>query len=412
MSAASIPFAGLAPRKPDALLALIALHQADERPGKIDVGVGVYRDESGKTPVMRAVKAAEAHLVEEQPTKAYLGTEGDMRYTELLAGIVFGPNVREPRRFGLQTPGGTGALRLGAELLAHATPHARVWSGMPTWPNHAPIFTDAGLELVAHPYFDAAKGGIDFDAMIGALGKALSGDVVLLHGCCHNPTGTQFTRDQWRELANLCNVRGLIPFVDLAYQGLGDGLEEDAAGVRQLFDAVPSALLAYSCDKNFGLYRERVGALWVQASTTDLTDLVRANLLTLAHSLSSMPPDHGAAIVRTILEDAGLAAMWRDELGVMRTRINTVRKALAAEHSALSEIAHQRGMFSLLPINGDAVARLRDANGIYMPSNARLNLAGLNSGNLEVFAQAIRPHLPQPDSRKVGDDVKGKGMVV
>jgi aromatic-amino-acid transaminase len=412
MSLAPIPFAGLAVQMPDALLALIALHRADKRFGKIDVGVGVYRDETGHTPVMRAVKAAEAHLVEDQRTKAYLGTDGDMRYTELLADIVFGPNAREPRRSGLQTPGGTGALRLGAELIARAAPDARAWLSTPTWPTHAPIFVEAGLEPVAHPYLDLVTGDIDFDAMIGALDDAVAGDVILLHGCCHNPTGTQFTGDQWRELANHCNARGLIPFVDLAYQGLGDGLEADVAGVRQLLDAVPSALLAYSCDKNFGLYRERVGALWVQALEPGLTDLVRANLLTLARSLWSMPPDHGAKIVRTILEDGGITKMWRDELDVMRERIKAVRAALAAEHPALSAIVSQRGLFSLLPISAEAIAQIRETNGIYMPANARLNLAGLNSRNLSSFMQALRPHLPPVATQGASNHIEAKGMAV
>ncbi|MCJ2180964.1 amino acid aminotransferase [Novosphingobium album (ex Hu et al. 2023)] len=401
MSLDLVPFSGLSARKPDALLALIALHEADRRPGKIDVGVGVYRDETDRTPVMRAVKAAEVRLADEQPTKAYLGADGDVQYTALLSDVVFGSHRQEPRRFGLQTPGGTGALRLGAELIAHAAPDTRVWLGAPTWPNHAPIFEEARLKTATHPYFDMASGGIAFDAMIDALGDAAPGDVLLLHGCCHNPTGTQFTLAQWRELANLCNVRGLVPFVDLAYQGLGDGLEEDAAGVRQLLEAVPGALLAYSCDKNFGLYRERVGALWVQASAPGLTELVRGNLLALARSLWSMPPDHGAAIVRTILEDSALVMQWRDELDAMRARINAVRKALAAQHPALDAIAGQRGLFSLLPVDADAVASMRDSHGIYMPANARLNLAGLNARNLVAFAEALRPHIPAVAARVV-----------
>lgn len=393
MSTVMSPFAGLSPQSADALLKLIATHRADRRPDKIDVGVGVYRDEAGQTPVMRAVKAAEARLVTEQPTKAYLGADGDMRFTELLAEIVFGADREEPHRFGLQTPGGTGALRLGAELIARAAPGTRVWMGEPTWPNHMPIFVEAGLETVAYPYFDAATGGIAFDAMMGALSEARSGDILLLHGCCHNPTGTAFSREAWQALASLCNARGLTPFVDLAYQGLGDGLEQDAIGMRSLLEAVSGALVAYSCDKNFGLYRERVGALWIQAPTPALTEVARTNVLALSRSLWSMPPDHGAAIVRTILDDPVLAGEWRDELAAMRNRLNEMRTALAATHPALAPIARQRGLFSLLPVELDAVTEMRATHGIYMPADARLNIAGLNQANLARFADALFPHL-------------------
>lgn len=393
MNTAVSPFAGLTPQSADALLALIVTHRADPRPDKIDVGVGVYRDEAGQTPVMRAVKAAEARLVAEQPTKAYLGADGDIRFTELLAEIVFGADRDEPRRFGLQTPGGTGALRLGAELIARAGPGTRVWMGETTWPNHAPIFAEAGFETVSHPYFDAATGGIAFDAMMAALGEARPGDILLLHGCCHNPTGTQLSREAWQELAFLCNARGLVPFIDLAYQGLGDGLDEDAAGARHLLDTVSGALIAYSCDKNFGLYRERVGALWIQAPTPALTEVARTNLLALSRSLWSMPPDHGAAVVRIVLDDPVLAVEWRDELAAMRTRLNGVRTALAATHPALAPIARQRGLFSLLAIELSAVTEMRATNGIYMPANARLNIAGLNRANLARFAEALFPHL-------------------
>ncbi len=408
--AATSPFSDLQPQKPDALLALIALHRADKRLDKIDVGVGVYRDEIGQTPVMRAVKAAEARLVEERLTKAYLGVDGDIRYTELLTTLIFGPNGHEPRRFGLQTPGGTGALRLGAELIAKASPGTRVWLGEPTWPNHASIFAEAGFKIVLHPYYDGVTGGITFDGMMVALTDAFPGDVVLLHGCCHNPTGTKFTRDEWQDLAALCAKRDLIPFVDLAYQGLGDGLEEDVADVRSFLEAVPSALLAYSCDKNFGLYRERVGALWVQASSPSMMDLVRTNLLALARSLWSMPPDHGAAIVRTILEDPGLTRQWRDELDSMRERINAVRKNLSDEFPTLTAIAGQRGLFSLLPVDIAAVNRMRDTHGVYMPANARLNIAGLNSNNLASFVKVLRPIISSAAPRPTFNNTGIKGV--
>jgi aromatic-amino-acid transaminase len=393
MNGDRMPFAALCPRQPDALLALITMHRADPRPDKIDVGVGVYRDEEGLTPVMRAVKRAEARLLSDQQSKSYLGAEGDIRFAELLMELAFGEARRDTRCFGLQTPGGTGALRLGAQLLACAAPASRVWMSRPTWPNHAPIFAEAGLEALVHPYFDPESGGIAFEAMLDALRQSRQGDVILLHGCCHNPTGTQFTTEQWASLASLCIGRGLIPFVDIAYQGLGDGLDADGAGMRLLLEAVPTALVAYSCDKNFALYRDRVGALVVQAATKELGALARANALALARSLWSMPPDHGAAVVRTILDENELRISWSDELDDMRNRLNRMRADLAATHPALAPIASQRGLFSLLPIEAGAVAAMRESHGIYMPADGRINLAGLNETNLSRFVEGLLPHL-------------------
>jgi aromatic-amino-acid transaminase len=393
MTVACDPFATLAQQSPDALLALIALHRADTRTDKIDVGVGIYRDEEGRTPVLRAVKAAEARLLTEQPTKAYLGAEGDPRFAELVAALIYGTEAQNPRRFGLQTPGGTGALRLGAELIARMAPDAAVWIGAPTWPNHSPIFAEAGLSTTAHAYFDPATRGIAFDAMMSAVGNAEPGDILLLHGCCHNPTGTQFTKQQWRDLADFCVTRGVLPFIDLAYQGLGDGLDEDVDGLRMLLESVPSALVAYSCDKNFGLYRDRVGALLVQASMPANVARARDSLLSLSRSLWSMPPDHGAAIARIILDDPVLAGVWRDELSEMRTRLNGMRASLACAHPLLAPIALQRGMFCLLPIASSAVASLRENDGIYMAVSGRINIAGLVPANLPRFAEAIAPYL-------------------
>jgi len=386
-------FAGLEPHKPDALLALIAQYRADPRADKIDVGVGVYRSEVGETPVMRAVKNAEAVLLSEQTSKSYLGAEGDQRYAQLIWHLVSGSETLGAHCFGLQTPGGTGALRVGAELLARARPDARVWIGEPTWPNHAPIFSGAGLQVRAHPYLDAVTGSIVFEPMLSALEEAWPGDVLLLHGCCHNPTGTQFSREQWKALSDLCNRRGLIPFIDLAYQGLGDGMEEDAQGARQMLATMPDALLAYSCDKNFAVYRDRVGALFVQAEAETSLELARTNALTIARSLWSMPPDHGAAVVRTILDDPDLRADWQDELAGMRRRLQTVREALASAHPLLAPAAAQRGLFSRLPIDAYAVAAVRRTHGIYMPADGRINVAGLNQANLSRFVDGVLPHL-------------------
>ncbi|WP_174292930.1 amino acid aminotransferase [Sphingomonas bacterium] len=394
--AATVPlFASLDRQPPDALLAVIGLHARDPRPTKIDVGVGVYRDENGNTPILRAIKAAEAHLLESQTSKSYLGPEGDQRFTDVLAPMALGAaHAANPRLTGIQTPGGTGALRLAAELIARSGRDRSVWLGSPTWPNHAPIFHAAGLVVRDHPFFDPACSGIDFDAMLDALAQAQPGDVVLLHGCCHNPTGTGFSPEQWQMLAASFAVRGLVPLIDLAYQGLGDGLEEDAAGMRAMVDAVPEALIAYSCDKNFALYRERVGALWVQASTAAAAVPVRETLLALARSLWSMPPDHGAAVVRLILEDAALAADWRAELAGMRTRINDVRAMLGAAHPALAPIVRQQGLFAMLPIDSFAVAALREDHGIYMPASGRINVAGLRTATVARFVAALASYLP------------------
>jgi len=294
-------FGRLAKVPADALLGLIALYRADAPPDKIDLGVGVFRDDGGATPVMRAVKSAEAEILATQISKSYLGAEGDARYTELLAKIALGEKLAcSPRITGVQTPGGTGALRLGAEFVKRAAPDATVWIGEPTWPNHGPIFLEAGLRVKAHRFYDVAAAAVDIDAMIEDLGAAAPGDILLLHGCCHNPTGAELDAEAWQRIATLCEERQLTPFVDLAYQGLGNGLEADAGPTRALFAALPAAILAYSCDKNFGLYRERVGALWIQGPEGADLEAARGNILALARSLWSMPPDHGAAIVRVI----------------------------------------------------------------------------------------------------------------
>ncbi|MEA3064856.1 MAG: aromatic-amino-acid transaminase [Sphingomonadales bacterium] len=259
-------FDRLEEQKSDSLLQLIALCDADPRPDKIDVGVGVYRDAAGGTPILRAVKAAERRLWERQETKAYLGSQGDARFTELIRPIVFGEaGARDERIVGLQTPGGCGALRLGADLIAKANKGARILVGQPTWPNHGPLIQCAGVEMAPHPYYDPASRRILFGEMMEALAKAKAGDLVLLHGCCHNPTGADLSPDQWREVAQIVARRGLVPFVDLAYQGLGNGLEADAAGTRLVVEAASQAIVAQSCDKNFGVYRERVGNLFVKA---------------------------------------------------------------------------------------------------------------------------------------------------
>ncbi len=374
----------------DALLALIALANADPRPTKIDVGVGVYRDAAGNTPILRSVKAAERILWETQETKSYLGSQGDARFVELIKPIVFGEAAaRDERIVGVQTPGGCGALRLGAELIAKADPGARILVGTPTWPNHEPLIGAAGIAMVDYPYYDKAATTIRFDAMADALNAANAGDLALLHGCCHNPTGADLNLDQWKVVAEIVAARGLIPFVDIAYQGLGDGLEADAAGTRLVVAAAEQAIIAQSCDKNFGCYRDRLGALFVKMPTVAGAEKVMGNLLGLARTMWSMPPDHMASVVRIILDDPELAADWRAELTEMGARIRQLRAKLAAADPRLAYVAGQKGMFSMLPVSPQQVLNLRERHGLYMAGSGRFNVVGLSDSNVDYFANAV-----------------------
>ena len=374
----------------DSLLALIALCDADPREEKIDVGVGVYRDASGATPILQCVKAAERILLETQETKSYLGSQGDARFTELIKPIVFGESAaRDDCIVGVQTPGGCGALRLGAELIHAADSSARIFVGQPTWLNHTPLIGSAGVGMVDYPYYDRDSHSILFDRMAETLRSARRGDLVLLHGCCHNPAGADLDLGQWREVAEIVSERGLIPFVDLAYQGFGNGLEPDAAGTRMVVEAADQAIVAQSCDKNFGLYRERTGALFVKASSAAGAQVVFGNLLGLARTMWSMPPDHGAAIVRTVLDDEQLRAQWHEELIAMCARIRTLRARLAAFDPRLAYIDEQNGMFSMLPLSQEAVLALRQSHGIYMANSGRFNIVGLSDENVDRFAAAV-----------------------
>jgi aromatic-amino-acid transaminase len=374
----------------DPLLALIALANADPRPGKIDVGVGVYRDAAGTTPILRSVKAAEKILWETQETKSYLGSQGDARFVELIKPIVFGEGAAgDDRIVGVQTPGGCGALRLGAELIVRADSNARIYVGTPTWPNHEPLIGEAGVEMVDYPYYSKASRTISFDKMMGAIGEARVGDLILLHGCCHNPTGADLDLDQWRAVADLISARGLIPYVDLAYQGLGNGLEIDAAGTRLVVEAAEQAIVAQSCDKNFGCYRDRLGSLFVKMPNAKGAAVAMGNLLTLARTMWSMPPDHMAAVVRIILDDEALRADWRTELDSMGARIRQLRARLAAFDPRLAYIGGQHGMFSMLPLSPDQVLALRKDHGIYMAGSGRFNVVGLSDDNVDGFAAAV-----------------------
>lgn len=386
-------FRNLTRQPGDPLLRIIGQHAADPRPAKIDLGVGVFRDETGATPVMTAVKAAEARLLAGQSTKSYLGPEGDVGFVRALTSLVIGDTVAADRVVGLQTPGGTGALRLAAELLTKANV-ARIWIGSPSWANHAPLFRQAGVEPAMIPCFDLISQTFDLEGFLTGLKDGAAGDAVLLHGCCHNPIGIDPDPAGWAAIAASVAEHGLLPVVDLAYQGLGDGFDVDAMGARAVLAAVPEALLAYSCDKNFGLYRERTGALFAVSPDGDMGEVVLSNLLALARANWSMPPDHGAAIVRLILEDEALTAEWREELEAMRRRLETLRAALAAGGRIgtidLAAVAHGKGMFATLPLSPTQVEWLRDRHAIYMAGSGRINIAGFNMAAVQAFHDALR----------------------
>ena len=381
--------ADLDPVKSDSLLALIALANADTRPEKIDVGVGVYKDGSGVTPVMRSVKAAEKLLWERQASKAYLGGAGDVTFPKLIAPILLGPHADDERILGLQTPGGCGALSLGMMLIAAANPEARVLIGLPTWPNHVPIAVGAGLEVVTYEHYDRDARKLRFDALIAAVGEARPGDVILLQGGCHNPTGADLDARQWAEVTAAIVERGIIPVIDLAYQGLGRGLEEDAAALRGVLDACNEVIVAQSCDKNFGVYRDRVGCLFIKTGSLAASKVAMGHVLQIAREMWSMPPDHGAAVVRIVLEDDGLRADWLTELDSMRARVLRLRAKIAGAHPDLAYIAEQNGMFSMLPVSPAQVLKLRQDHAIYMADTGRFNILGMADDAVDRFVAAV-----------------------
>ncbi|MEO6092430.1 MAG: amino acid aminotransferase [Novosphingobium sp.] len=377
----------------DALLALIKLHDRDPRADKIDLGVGVYRTGQGGTPVFGAIKAAERRLVETQESKAYLGPEGDMGFVEALMPYVFGGDdpARAGRIEGMQTPGGTGSLRLALAMIKRAGGQ-RVWMGNPSWPNHAQICNDLGLEIKSFSHA-TPEGSADMAGLRAGLAKAAPGDAILLHGCCHNPTGIDYSDAEWDEIAGLVADAGVLPLLDLAYQGLGAGMEEDAYGVRRVVDTVPEALVAYSCDKNFGLYRDRTGALYILGADPEQLKIAVSNAHALARATWSQPPDHGAAAVRLVLEDEKLTAQWLDELDTMRERMRQVRARLGAAGRTggvdLTPIATQHGLFSIIPFTPEQVQAMRERHGVYFAGSGRINIAGLTMANINQFISAV-----------------------
>jgi aromatic-amino-acid transaminase len=382
-------FADLPPVESDSLLALIALAEGDPRPEKIDVGVGVYRDGAGRTPILQVIKEAERRLVETQASKSYLGSAGDKRFAELLRPILLGEHAYDERIVGVQTPGGTGAVRLGMELVATVNPDARVLVGTPTWPNHPPMIRASGLETVEYSYYERAQSIVRFDAMTEALSSGRPGDIALLHGCCHNPTGADLDHEQWAKVTRLIVERGLIPFVDIAYQGFGRGLNEDAHGLRGILSACDEVVIAQSCDKNFSVYRDRVGSLFLKTGSREASERAMAHVYQRAREMWSMPPDHGAAAVHIVLEDDQLRARWHVELAAMRDRINSVRQRIAAAHPRLAFIGGQYGMFSMLPISKEQVLGLRANYGIYMADSGRFNVVGMSDEQIDRFIEAV-----------------------
>lgn len=383
----------------DPILGLMAAFRADPRSRKVDLGVGVYQDESGQTPIMAAVKDAESRLLASEQTKTYQGIAGDPAFNERLLELVFGPDhavLRAARARSIQTPGGCGALRIGAEVIRRARPGARVWVSAPTWANHVPLIGGAGLELCEYPYYDAARRGVDFDAMMSSLADVAPGDVVLLHGCCHNPSGADLDHAEWNALAELAQRNGFTPFIDIAYQGLADGVEEDAYGVRLMARELPEVIVASSCSKNFGLYRERTGAVAFIGGSEAMAEAVASHAMAAARQIYSMPPAHGAAIVAEILVDAELRRRWLEELAEVRSRIASMRELLAArlaENDAgidFGFIPRQKGMFSFLGISAAQVETLRREYGVYMIGSTRINLAGINPGNIDYVADSVR----------------------
>jgi aspartate aminotransferase len=380
----------------DSILGLMAAFRADPDPHKVDLGVGVYRDDRGDTPVLAAVRQAEQALVTQQTTKTYVGPTGNPGFNAEIEKLVFGAGhaaLTAGRVRTVQTPGGCGALRLGAELIRVAAPDSVVHVSTPTWANHVPLLSSSGLKLERYPYFDPASGGVQSGAMMTALERLPPRAVVLLHASCHNPTGADLSQQEWRALLELVKRRRLLPFIDMAYQGLGESLEVDAFGLRLFCAELPEVVCAVSCSKNFGLYRERTGALHVISESTQAADAVLSQLVRIGRGIWSMPPDHGAEIVRRILTDATLRTVWEDEVTSMRTRIQGLRQdvvALLRTHCPqrdFSFIARQRGMFSFFGITTEQVRALRAQHHIYMTDDSRINIAGLRRENLEYFAR-------------------------
>ena len=388
-------FETLKPLPADAILGLIAEHKNDLRQNKIDLGVGVYRNAMGETPVLDAVKQAERHLLETQSSKTYLGTAGDPAFNRAMQTLTFADSAPVDRLRTLQAPGGSGSLRVAAGLILRARDNATVWVSEPTWNNHVPLLGGAGLRLKAYAYYDTEKRAIDFDAMLDALRHVPKGDLLLLHASCHNPSGHDPTEEQWREITDVVVERELVPFIDMAYQGFATDLDTDAFAIRHMADKVPEMIVSSSCSKNFGLYRDRVGTLSVIGANPESVDTVLTQASNVVRTIYSVPPDHGAAVVSIILNDENLRAKWLVELSAMRERLTDMRQLLhkaledkAPDHD-FSHLLRARGMFCFLGITAEQVGRLKKDFGIYMIDSSRINVAGITPDNVEYFADSV-----------------------
>ena len=388
-------FETLTPQPADKILSLMAAYREDPREGKIDLGVGVYKNAEGVTPVMRAIKAAEQKLWETETTKAYTGLAGDPAFADAMIALIFADAVARDTVAAVATPGGTGAVHQAFDLIRMANPQARVFVSNPTWPNHISMLKHLGLEMVPYRYFDEDTRGVDVDGMMEDLRQAQKGDVVLLHGCCHNPTGANPNAVDWQGVVALLQDTGATPMIDLAYQGFGDGLEEDAAATRLIAASVPECLIAASCSKNFGIYRERTGLLMAVNHDTSRVGATQGTLSHLNRQNFSFPPDHGARLVTMILTDDTLRADWKAELEEMRNGMLSLREQLASDLQRLTGsdrfafVGQHRGMFSRLGLPPEIVERLRAEHAIYMVGDSRLNIAGLNAATVPILAQAI-----------------------
>ena len=388
-------FESLQPMPADAILGLIVEHRNDPRPEKIDLGVGVYRDSSGQTPVPDTVKQAEKRLLATQSSKAYIGTAGDALFNASMQALTFDAAVADDRLITIQTPGGSGSLRVAAGIVLRAKENPTVWVSTPTWANHEPLLGGAGMRLKEYPYYDRHGHVIQIDAMLETLRAVPKGDLVLFHACCHNPSGLDPSVEQWRAITEILLERELVPFIDLAYQGFAKNLDDDAFSIRHMASKLPEMIVTSSCSKNFGLYRDRVGTLSVLAASAATVSTLASQLSHYVRTLYSMPPDHGAAIVSIILNDDDLRAQWIGEVGEMRNRIYDMRallsdalKAKAPDHD-FSHLVRANGMFCFLGISAEQVGRLKKDYGIYMVDSSRINVAGITAENVDYLASSI-----------------------
>ena len=388
-------FKNIQNQPPDQILALMSAFKNDPREQKLDLGVGVYKDPNGNTPIMRSIKAAEKKWWEIESSKSYVGLVGDPAFSDALISLVLGSNIPKNLIASAATPGGTGAVRQGFELFKIANPELRVFVSDPTWPNHISILKYLNIPCETYRYFDNETRGVDFDSMVADLARAKAGDVILLHGCCHNPTGANLNKQQWQEITDLLNKSGATPMIDLAYQGFGDGLEEDAYATRLISESVPETVIASSCSKNFGIYRDRAGLLMLVSQDSSRRNTNQSMLAFLNRQNYSFPPDHGSRLVSIVLNDTDLRIDWMSELENIRNSLLSLRLQLSNELQKLSGsdrfsfIASHRGMFSRLGASPLQVEKMREEFGIYMVSDSRFNVAGLNTETVPILAKAI-----------------------